>query len=174
MDRTVPKHNLPDNWPLPNEFLSELGRISVLFGLLESNVNLAISKLSGYDGVLDWRSAVTTAHANFKQRVEILETLLHELHDEYPSLKEYSSIIKDLKAVQAGRNKYSHNIMGFDEYTGKVQLSSLSARGTLKPKVENVSIDDLKDLSARIHLTHLSLHALITGAQYQPIWEDKC
>lgn len=166
--------NLPDNWPLPNEFLVELGRISVLFSLLESNVNVAISKLSGYEGILDWRSAVTTAHANFKQRIEILETMLHELHDEHPNLDGYLRIIKSLKSVQAGRNKYSHNTMGVSESSEKVELSSLSARGKLKPSLETVSIDDLKDLAARIHVVHLDLHELITGSKYPPVWEKEC
>lgn len=166
------KYKLPDNWPVPNEYLLELGRISMLFGLLESQVNVSISKLSGYDSALDWRSAVSTAHANFKQRVDILETLCHELHDEYPALVGYEAVIKNIKSVQNGRNKYAHNTMGFNENSGNVELSSLSARGKLKPKIENVSIHDLRDLVAKIHQTQLDLHHLITGARYDPVWES--
>jgi hypothetical protein len=164
--------NFPENWPLPPEFLEELGRISVLFGVLESGVNMTISKLSGYEGILDWRSATVTAHANFKQRLDILETLLHELHDEYPKLKDYPRVVKNLKDVQGLRNKYLHNSMHYDEETDKVEFSQLSARGKLKPKMGIVTIHELQSLAAKIHNTQLDLHELITGSKYPPIWEN--
>lgn len=166
-------HKLPEDWPLPVQYLTELGRISTLFGALESAVNLSISKLTGYQGVLDWRSAVVTAHANFKQRVDILETLCHELHDEgnYVHLKNYKKVLDSIKQVQAKRNRYAHNSLSFDCESGYVTSSSLSARGKLLPRVDRVSLDEMKELSAQIHLAMLSLHELITQMKYPPIWE---
>lgn len=160
------KDKLPKDWPLPNEILLELGRISVLYQQLESYINFAISKLSGYSGSLDWRSAIVTAHANTKQRIEILETLCHELKEEYPQLSNYEKVIKSIKSVQSGRNKYAHNTISVNEETNHLELTSLRARGKLKPIHESVSLHNLKDLSARIHTTQLDLHQLITGVSY--------
>lgn len=164
---------LPDDWPLPAQYLTELGRITTLFGALESAVNLSISKLAGYQGVLDWRSAVVTAHANFKQRIDILETLCHELHNEgnYTHLKGYKKVLENIKQVQLKRNRYIHNALSFDSESGHVTSSSLSARGKLLPRVDRVSLEEMKELSAQVHLAMLSLHALITQKQYPAVWE---
>lgn len=164
-------YEFPERWPLPEQYLTELGRVSVLFGALESNVNIAISKLAGYDGVFDWRSAVVTAHANFKQRVDILETLCHELHDEHPQLKNYRAVLKKIKQVQVERNRFMHNSLSFDPEAGEVKASSLSARGQMKPRVETVAIAQMRKLSAEIHMVMLNLHELITQAKYPPVWE---
>jgi len=82
----VTKYNLPNNWPAPNQHLIELGRIMALWGILESNVNLAISKLAGYEAIMDWRAAILTAHSNFNQRVDILATLCDELQKDFKHL----------------------------------------------------------------------------------------
>lgn len=166
-------YQLPKDWPLPSEYLTELGRITTLFGVLESAVNLSISKLAGYEGVLDWRSAVVTAHANFKQRIDILETLCHELHDEgnYEHLKSYKAVLEHIKQVQLKRNRFAHNQLCFDTQSGSVTSSSLSARGKLQPRVDQISLEEMKELSAQIHLAVLSLHELITQKRYSPIWE---
>jgi len=164
-------YNFPDGWPAPSEHLTEVGRISVLFGMLESSVNLSISKLSGYDGALDWRSAVVTAHSNFKQRIDILETLCHELKDDYSHLSNYLQVIKIIRKVQRLRNKYAHNAMSVNPESGIVETSYLSARGKMKPVVEEVTIHELREVSAQIHIAMIDLHLLITQVKYEPIWE---
>lgn len=166
-------YQLPDDWPLPSQYLIELGRITSLFSSLESAVNISISKLSGYQGTLDWRSAVVTAHANFKQRIDILETLCHELHDEnnYHHLKNYKNVLENIKQVQLMRNRYMHNTLLFDSESDHVTVSSLSARGKLLPRVDSITIEELRKLSAQIHLVMLDLHELLTQKKYSPIWE---
>lgn len=149
----------------------ELGRITALFGNLESNVNLSISKLAGYEGTLDWRASVLTAHSNFKQRVDILSTLCDELQHEYVHLSGYKKVVEKIKKVQIKRNKYSHNSIYLNEETGKVITCSLSARGKLKTNVEVVQLKELRQISAQIHEVMLDLHHLITKVRYPPMWE---
>ncbi|MES1951998.1 hypothetical protein S4A8_14135 [Salinisphaera sp. S4-8] len=164
-------YQFPQDWPLPPDYLKEVGRISVLFGSLESSVNVAISKLTGYDEMLDWRSAIVTAHANFKQRIDILETLLHELHDEFPHLAGYRQVVNKIKQVQKKRNRFMHQALSMDPETGTVATSALSARGKLKPEVKQVSIAELRSASADIHVAMIGLHNLLTQAERKPIWE---
>jgi hypothetical protein len=160
----------PSAWPLDDDYLLEVGRISVLFGALELSVNTAISKLLGYETPMDWRAAVITAHANVKQRIDILETLCHELQPEHPQLKGYASVIAKLKKAQEGRNRYLHNALGFDPETASVTMTSISARGKLTPKMLRLTIDELREVSAHIHEAMVDLHGLITGHKYPYIW----
>jgi len=52
----------PENFPAPSDYLTELGRITTLWGTLESSVNLALNKLSGIDDIDGWRVHVLTVH----------------------------------------------------------------------------------------------------------------
>ena len=168
------KYDFPNNWPAPNEYLIEMGRIMSLWGCLESNINLAISKLAGYEATMDWRAAVLTAHSNFNQRVDILATLCDELQKEFEHLSKYKPVIDKIRKVQAQRNKYAHNSIFLNEESQKVETASMTARGKLKTKIEQVSIDDLRQVSADIHMAMLALHKLITQKEYPPIWEREC
>lgn len=162
---------LPQNWPLPDEYMLEIGRLSANFSVMESGVNIAIGKLMGYEGVHDWRAAVVVAHLNFKQRVDMLETLCHELHDEFPALADYAKVMSDIKKAQNGRNRFLHQSLLYDKKSGTVSSVSLSARGQMKPRIDAVSLQDIQRVSAESHLATLSLHQLITGSKYAPIWE---
>ena len=164
-------YEFPNAWPLPDEYLIELGRISTLFSSLDATVNVSISSLSGYQETLDWRSAVLTAHANFKQRLDILETLCHALHFDFPHLTGYDEVIKKIKKAQTGRNKFAHQTLVYDPDSEKVTASSLSARGQIKPTVKTVTVKQLREISAQIHLAILALHELVTKARITPVWE---
>lgn len=163
-------HKFPDAWPLPEPYLVELGRISTLFVGLETGVEIAISKLMGYEELLDWRSVIVTAHANMKQRIDILETLCHEFSDEYRNLDKYSEVIKKIRKAQVGRNRYLHNALSYAKEDNTVELLSVSARGTLNPQVEQISIKDLLAVSAIIHEATVDLQELITSVKHPYIW----
>lgn len=163
--------DLKEHWPLPNEYLIELGRISSLWGSLEGTVNLCINMLAGYDAVYDYRAAIMLVHANFKQRADILETLLEQVSIEHSNLKGYDKTIKLIARSQKGRNKYIHNMMGLNPDNNKVELSTMSARGRLKTNVEVVTLQQLKEVSAVIHEASCSLHSLVTKNEIKPLWE---
>jgi len=165
------KIEFPENFPVPDEYLLELGRITVLWGSLESSVNHAINYLSGINPEDRWRVSVLTAHSNFKQRVDIIETLCNELQKTFPNLSMYPETIKLITKAQGMRNHYSHNGLRLNDETGKVETSSIKARGMLKTEVKPVHISDLKAVSGKIHLALLSIHELLTQKKYPPIWE---
>lgn len=168
------RHNLPQDWPLPTAYMIELGRIFVLWGSLESAVNLAISKLAGYEGTLDWRVAVMTAHSNFKQKIDIIATLCDELQHQYSHLSNYKPVINKIRKVQTQRNNYAHNCPFFNQENGKIETASMSARGSLKTIIQEIKLEDLKDLNADIHEAMIDLHQLVTQVRYPPIWERNC
>ena len=162
---------LPDNWPIPNEYLIELGRISALWGSLESSLNIAINKLAGYEAIFDWRSAVLTAHINFKQRLDMLSALCDGLQNEYPHLSNCPKVMEHINKAQIKRNKYMHNSIALNEDSGKFETFQLSARGKLKTNTHEVTLTDLREVSASIHVALLNLHELITQNKILPIWE---
>ncbi len=123
------EYNFPESWPLPDEYLIELGRIFSLWGSLEQTINMAISKLAGYEETYDWRAAVMTAHSNFTQRVDILSTLCDELKTEFPHLSECPKVVGKIKAVQSQRNHYAHGIITFDKETSCVTTAKCGGPG---------------------------------------------
>jgi len=165
------RHKFPANWPTPDEYLIELGRMTVLWGSLESLSVVAFGKLAGYSEILDIRAVIITAHLNFQQRVDAISTLCEHLAPDYPNLKDYETVMRQLKAAQRFRNKYTHNAATLDEETGKVGLSYATARGSLKLQVETVHLADVKEACAKIHEAMCSLHSLVTGIKRAPIWE---
>jgi hypothetical protein len=165
------RHDFRDNWPAPNQYLLELGRMTTIWATLESTVNLAIGKLAGYSTTADFRALILVAHSNFQQRVDIISSLCERLAPEYPQLASYKSVIAKVQLAQKERNKYAHNAIVTNEKTGQVNLSSMSARGTLKTTTEVVHVDHLKEATAKIHEAMCALHTLVTGREIKPLWE---
>jgi len=56
-------------------------------------------------------------------------------------------VIKKIRKVQTQRNRYAHNSIFLNEESNKVETTSMTARGKLKTKVIEVSIDDLKQVT---------------------------
>jgi len=162
---------LRDDWPLPNEFMLELGRISITWSSLESMVNISISKLAGYSDRYDFRAGIMLAHSNFKQRIEILETLFEQCSKKFKNLENYDPIIKKIKNAQRGRNKFIHHILTLNPDNKKVEISNLSARGSMKVTVKPVRINELKEVSAQNHEAMCMLYSIITEVEILPIWD---
>ena len=164
------RHAFPKDWPVPDEYLLELGRLTVLWGTLESHCVVAFGKLAGYEQLLDVRAVIVTAHLNFQQRIDAISTLCEHLAPEYPTLSNYQDVIKQLKAAQKARNKFSHNPISIDE-SGHIGLAYASARGSLKLNTETVHLADIKEACAKAHEALCSLHSLISQTEVKPIWE---
>lgn len=165
------KHDFRDSWPAPNDYLLEIGRMTSLWGTLESYVNMAISKFAGFEGTLDDRVLIMVAHSNFQQRVDIISSLCAWLTPEYPELKDYKGVISKLKAAQKARNRFAHNAIVKHYNSEDVTMNQASARGSLKTTTEVVRVDDIKEATALIHEGMCSLYALVTGKELKPLWD---
>jgi len=159
-----------DNWPAPNDYLLELGRMTTIWGSLESLVTLAISKFAGYPGVLDQRALIMVTDSTFRQRVDIISSLCEWLIPEYPKLSGYKDVIAKIQRAQRLRNKFAHNSIVVDE-TGTVTVSRATARGSLKMTTEAITLDNIKQATAEIHEAMCALQTLVTGKELKPIWE---
>ena len=165
------RHLFDPDWPAPATYLVELGRMTALWGSLEAAMIAGLSKLAGYQTLLDYRALILVAHANFQQRMDMVSALCEQLAPQFPHLSDYKAVIKLMQAAQRARNKYAHNGITWNDETNRVEISYVSARGTLKTSVESVDLKDIKEATAKIHEAVCALHGLVTGHIIPPIWE---
>ncbi len=169
-DREI--ESLPfDNWPIPNNYLVEIGRVSVLWGTLESFLNICIGKLAGFgDG--DPKPFILVSHSSFPQRLDMLGTLCEHLLPNYPALADYKVVIGLLRDAQKERNKFAHHNLGPDE-AGDISMAVGSARGSLKIDVKKVAIADIRRSVVAVDKAFRALYKLVLGRQIDPAWESR-
>jgi len=142
-----------------------------MWGILESYVNLAISKFAGYEALIDYRALIMVAHSSFQQRVDIIGSLCERLLPEFPELRDYKNVIARIQLAQRARNKFAHNSITTNAETGEVTISCVTARGKLKTTTEIVKLEAIVETTANIHEAMCALHTLVTGKELKPVWE---
>jgi hypothetical protein len=160
---------LAKDWPLPDAFLVELGRMSAVWASLESQLNISVAKLAGFDDWADPTSLILLTHSSFPQRLDMLGALCEQLSPHAPNLSGYKEVISLLRSAQTSRNRHMHNGMFFE--AGRCFITEGSARGKVKTSVKPITISELRNVSESIHLAMLALHKLITKVTVPPMWE---
>ena len=77
----------------------------------------------------------------------MLGALCEQLEGEFPELAGYKTVVSQLKAAQATRNRFMHHTFSYDAQNHCLQMAVGSARGKLKTAVESVSLEDIKRAS---------------------------
>ena len=162
-----------DGWPIPNEYLIEVGRVASLWASLENVLNICIGKLSGFDDIYDPKAFILITHSSFPQRLNILSTLCEQIAQDLPSLKQYKKVVEKLRRAQKARNKYAHNSFSLNPDTGKMEMPIGSARGSLKVKIEVVTIPDIRRASIAIDEAQCALYSLVLKVNIQPVWKRR-
>ena len=157
-------------WPLPDQYLLEIGRIAALWASLESFLNICIGKLAGFNDLNDPKPFILLAHSSFPQRLDILGSLCEQLMAEFPHLAEYKKVISALKSAQKLRNDFMHHGMSLNE-DGSVDMPIGSARGALKVMVKKVEIVDIKRATIAIDEAQVALYKLVLKRQLLPAWQ---
>jgi hypothetical protein len=161
-----------DGWPLSDDYLREVGRVSVLWAELESLLNVLVGKLAGFSHD-DQRWFVLVNHASFPQRLDMLGSLCGYLVDSYPSLSGYQQVVSTLKSAQAIRNKFMHHGMAPNAETGEVEMAVGSARGSVKVKVEAIEATDIRRAALQIHDAMRALYKLVLGKDIPSVAETR-
>lgn len=168
-DSDILKVDVKD-WPLPECYLLEIGRLGAMWSALESAVDMYVAKLAGFNNP-DPRGFILLKHSSFPQKIDSLAALCDQLQVEFSMLSQYPTTIGKIRAAQKGRNRFAHNGLSKNEETGKVEMAEGSVRGKLKVSVSEVSIADIRRVTFDIHDAMLELHKLVTGKSYPRIWE---
>jgi hypothetical protein len=159
------------DWPLPEAYLAELGRLSALWSIREAQLDICLGKVAGFDDVSDPRPFILLKHSSFPQKLDSLAALCEQLAPRLPNLAGHAAMLGRLRSAQTLRNRFAHNGMSMNSSTGRVEMTVGSARGKLKTRVEAVTIADIRRASMEVHCAMLDLHALVTGKAYPPRWE---
>lgn len=170
-DSEVEKLNF-DSWPLPDDYLVEIGRVTVLWSSLEAFLNICIGKLAGFkDG--DPKPFILVNHSSFPQRLDMLGALCEHLVSDYPFLANHKAITSSLRAAQKERNKFAHHGLGPGETAGEIVMAIGSARGSLKTSVEKVSIADIRRAVIAIDEAFAALYKLVLRQDIGPAWKRR-
>ena len=101
-----------DGWPLPNEYLVEIGRVMALWSSLEGLLNRCLGKVAGFNDLDDPKPFILVNHSSFPPRVDMLGALCEHLAPVFPNLSDYKKTISALRAAQGERNKFAHGGVG--------------------------------------------------------------
>lgn len=158
-------------WPVPDNYLIEVGRVSVLWAALESILNDCLGELAGFQVQEDPKSFILMNHMSFPQRLDILGALCELLAIDHPNLAAYKKVIQELRSAQSMRNKFAHHGLAFISESGTVVMPSGSARGTLKFSVEKVSIADIRRATIAISEASTALTKLVLKSDAPLAWK---
>jgi hypothetical protein len=139
-------------WPLPDNYLVEVGRVALLWASLENFLNLCVAKLAGFDNALDERAYILLTHSSFPQRLDGFAALCDLLQGEFPDLQGYAKVVAKLKAAQKTRNRFMHYSMALDEESGRVEIKRAS-----------IEIDEAQR----------ALYKLVLRRELPPPWEKR-
>ena len=131
-------------WPLPDTYLVEIGRVTVLWSSLEGFLNMCLGKLAGFNEHADPKPFILVTHSSFPQRLDMLGALCEHLVPDFPHLADFKATITALRTAQRERNKWTHNGFGPGEVPGEVVMSSGSARGSVKTSVDTITVADIR------------------------------
>jgi hypothetical protein len=151
--------------PVPDEYLTAIGRVCVQWGALEGMIEISIIKLANLD-LYDPRALILTSHLSVPLRLDILKSLVQELRINYPQLSRFDEIAPRLAQAQSARNRIIHGRWSLHPETGEVTVSRATARGTLKTKIEPVSLSDLEKIAKNIEAVSIDLYQMIVGKQH--------
>lgn len=171
-NEAVEKINFSE-WPIPEEYLIEIGRLSALWSNLEAFLNISIAKLAGFNELENPKPFILLVHASVQNRIDMLGALCEQLVSEYPHLSKYKETISTLKKAQNGRNKFIHNQLVFNPDIASCQMPIGSARGSLKVSVEKITIADIRRAVIATDEALTALQNLICKSKLQPAWKRR-
>lgn len=159
------------NWPLPDDFLLELGRLASLWTTLEAQLDICIGKLAGFDDLNDPKPFILLHHSSVRQKLDMFSSLCEHQLVHHPHLRKYKEVVSKITAAQTSRNRFVHNGMVKSEDGKSVEMALGSAREIIKTSVRTVNIKEIKKVSVDIADAMRSLHHLVTGHDRPPFWE---
>ena len=148
---------------IPDEYLTEIGRVTTRWAILEGVLDLCLAKLTGKE-ITDPRSLIIFNHMAFPMKLDVLGALVSELLPGYPKLSAFPSVHQKLKQAQEKRNLIAHSRWGVHPETGQIEYSRLTARGKLKTSVTPISLDEVKAAAESVTDAAQALYLLVIEA----------
>lgn len=135
---------------LSNEILVEIGKITVVFGLIEDSLSEIIGRIITVGGRIRELGTIVTAELSFKQKISVLTSLLHlALDKDNEAIKQFDRIKPLLFDAEQKRNVVVHSVWAKDEESadphGVLRIKSTAkSRHGLRTDYISMSLDDLR------------------------------
>jgi hypothetical protein len=152
-----------EEWDIPDEYLTEIGRVTVRWSKLETNLSFCLIQLSG-NSILERRSHILVTHMSFPQKIQALGALIVACltNPTYGFLSNYKKDVEPLlNEASRLRNGIIHCHWGLNN--GVVGRSNVTARGELKMTSSNASLAEIEQASEAIVKAADALVALVTA-----------
>jgi hypothetical protein len=153
--------NEATKFDLPDDYLQEIGKIAVSWNDLENLLHHTLVLALLDDFAQDGRAIAAFAHIAFPQKLDTLKTMLQMGNTSGGKVfSDYCEQIQPLlKNCQEKRNAILHQSWSVQD--GTVKRLDIKARGVLRLTLSDVTLDELKGITALIIRTHQSMFELI-------------
>jgi hypothetical protein len=132
-------------------FLEAIGAVTVEFASLESHIQFAIWSLLVGTKLEDQAfGQIVTADLSYRKRLEMLEALLKHKFPERDNA-DFRQLKPRLYKVEEERNAIVHSIWGSSPEPNNVTRIKTTAKGELKTKFHQLSLDGIRAIATRIY-----------------------
>ncbi len=148
---------------LPDDYLIEIGKVSVQWSMLEMVFDLCSIKLAGMDAD-EARAMAVFAHMPFQMKLDVFGAMVDSLQTNYPRLKSYAEVLSLVRQAQSARNKIIH--ARWSHKNGVVTIGRMTARGKVKTSIDTISLDEIRSATELIGKASVQVWKLvISGSQ---------
>lgn len=159
-------------WPVPDEYLVEIGRIALVWAGLEDFLYSCIGKLAGYEDLSDPRVLTIVSHADFDSNLKLLEKLCAQLLSSHRNLAPYPDVISALRDAESNKDMYLHGKMAPNPGTGIVEVEITDiVDGVLQRQDRAVTIGQLREVLLEIDEAQHQLYKLTLAVEHISDWK---
>jgi hypothetical protein len=154
-----------DDWPVPNDYLVEIGRLALLWARLETYVGTTIAVLAGHGDLTDARAYILFTHHSFEQNLQLLAKLCAQLVAGTPNLKAYPQVIEKLEAAKQERDRLINGSMAPNPGNGEIEMEVIAVKEKLTTRCQKVELADFKRAVLLLDDAQHSLYELIIAVE---------
>jgi hypothetical protein len=154
-----------DGWPLPNDYLVEVGRIALMWARLETLVMNSVANFSGLENLADPRNFIVYSRPNFGENIQLLEALCDHLLPTNPNLHGYQQVLDQLRDAQGAMALYTRGGMNPNPGTGAVEMDLPDPASPGRTLSRQVQIADLRRAMMVIDEAQHALYKLLTAIE---------
>lgn len=152
--------NLKD-WPAPEAYLVEVGRIALVWRRLETFVCNSVANLAGLENLEDPKMYSVFADRNFQENLALLERLCQQQLPQMPNLSSYQSVLEKLSRAELDKNYYMNGSMRSDQIEGGVEMTVWADELTGKTTSVPVRLSELKKVVLSLDDAQHELYKLV-------------
>ena len=153
------------DWPLPEPYLQELGRLGLLWARLETFVCNSVANLAGVQNLEEPRWYVIFTSRSFDENLQLLARLCEQQLEALPNLAPYPDVVAGLKQAQTAKVFYLNGSMRPSAYGDAVEISRVVNELTGELVHEIVQVSDISKAVLMVDQAQHDLYKLICAME---------